>query len=151
MSSCEGRYWGLFILNNYLLFCMTRRALPFDFYTADQVNLLPGYPSNASGSLQVAFYVLQPLGLFIGNTSVLPRDTLVDIVKTHESEIEATIGANISRVETLFQPPSTPTTKQTTTMIPTEVKESDEAGKWITIGVGIGVFVTILILLVILW
>ena len=151
MSSCEGRYWGLFILNNYLLFCMTRRALPFDFYTADQVNLLPGYPSNASGSLQVAFYVLQPLGLFIGNTSVLPRDTLVIIVKTHESEIEATIGANISRVETLFQPPSTPTTKQTTTIIPTEVKESDEAGKWIAIGVGIGVFVTILILLGILW
>ncbi|XP_073233536.1 mucin-like protein [Porites lutea] len=128
-----------------------RRALPFDFYTADQVNLLPDYPSNASGSLQVAFYVLQPLGLFIGNTSVLPRDTLVDIVKTHESEIEATIGANISRVETLFQSPSTPTTKQTTTMIPTEVKESDEASKWIAIGVGIGVFVTILILLVILW
>ena len=119
---------------------MTRPGLPFDFYTADQVNLLPGYPSNAPGSLQVAFYVLQPLGLFIGNTSVLPRDTLVDIVKTHESEIEATIGANISRVETLFQPPSTPTTKQTK-----EVEKSEGAGKWIAIGVS----VVILILLVI--
>ena len=151
MSSCQGRYQRLFRLNNYPLFCLTRRALSFDLYTADQVNLLPDYPSNASGSLQVAFYVLQPLGLFIGNTFVLPRDTLVDIVTTHESEIEATIGANISRVETLFQPPSTPTTKQTTTMIPTVVKESDEAGKWIAIGVGVGVFVTFLILLVVLW
>ena len=130
---------------------MTRLALLSDLYTADQVNLLPGYPTNTSGSLQVAFYVLQPLGLFIGNTPVLPRDTLVDIVKTHESEIEATIGANISQVETLFKSPSTPTTKQRTIMIPTEVKESNEAGKWIAIGVGIGVFVTILILLVILW
>ena len=132
---------------------MTRRALVFDLYTADQVNLLPGYPSNASGSLQVAFYVLQPLGLFIGNTSALPRDTLVDIVKTHESEIEATIGANISRVETLFQSSSTPTTKKTTTRIPTEVKESKEAeaSNRIAIYVGIGVSVPILILMVILW
>ena len=128
---------------------MTRRALPFDFYTADLVNLLPGYPSNASGSLQVAFYVLQPLGLFIGNTSVLPRDTLVDIVKTHESEIEATIGANISRVEALFQPPSTPTTKQTTTMIPTEVVESEDPLKWIAIGVTAFCFVACLIYLTI--
>ena len=125
---------------------MTRCALLFDLYTADQVNLLPGYPSNASGSLQVAFYVLQPLGLFIGNTPVLPRDTLVDIVKTHESEIEATIGANISRVETLFQSPSTPATKQTTTRIPDK-----EAYKWIAVGGGIGIFVAILVLLVILW
>ena len=132
---------------------MTRRALLFDLYTADQVNLLPGYPSNASGSLQVAFCVLQPLGLFIGNTSALPRDTLVDIVKTHESEIEATIGANISRVETLFQSSSTPTTNKTTTRIPTEVKESKEAGNRIAIDVGIGVSVPIFffILTVILW
>ena len=135
MNSCQGRYQRLFRLNNYPLFCMTRRALPFYFYTADHVNLLPGYPSNASGSLQVAFYVLQPLGLFIGNTSVLPRDALVDIVKTHESEIEATIGANISHVETWLQPPSTPTTKQTTTRKPTAAVESEDPLKWIAIGV----------------
>ena len=108
---------------------MTRSAL----YTADHVNLLPGYPSNASGSLQVAFYVLQPLGLFIGNTLVLPRDTLVDIVKTHESEIEATIGANISHVETLFQPPSTPTA----------VVGSEDTLKWIAIGVAPFPFVVV--------
>ena len=128
---------------------MTRRALPFYFYPADHVNLLPGYPSNASGSLQVAFYVLQPLGLFIGNTSVLPRDTLVDIVKTHESEIEATIGANISHVETLFQPPSTPTTKQTTTMIPTEVVESEDPLKWIAIGLPAFCFVVACFIMII--
>ena len=116
---------------------MTRCA----FYTADHVNLLPGYPSNASGSLQVAFYVLQPLDLFIENTSVLPRDTLVDIVKTTESEIEATIGANISHVETLFQPPSTPTTKQTTTVIPTAVVGREDPLKWIAIGIAASSFV----------
>ena len=124
---------------------MTRCAVPFHFYNADQVNLLPGYPSNASGSLQVAFYVLQPLGLFIGNNSVLPRDTLVDIVKTHESEIEAAIGANISRVKTLFPPPSTQTTKQTTTMIPTKMEESDPP-KWI-IAIGVIAFCIVAVLI----
>ena len=57
-----------------------------------QVHLLPGYPSNSSDSLQVAFYVQQPAGLFIGNISVLPRDALVAIVIANKPEIEAAIG-----------------------------------------------------------
>ena len=124
----------------------TRRAL-FDLYTADQVHLLPGYPRNASGSLQVAFYVQQPRGLFIGNASILPGETLVNIVKTYKSEIETAIGANISRVEAFIQSLLTPTT------LPKKVPDSNDTNKGIFIGVGItGGFVLICsILLVIFW
>ena len=128
----------------------TRRAL-FDLYTADQVHLLPGYPRNASGSLQVAFYVQQPRGLFIGNASILPGETLVNIVKTYKSEMETAIGANISRVEAFIQSLLTSTTTSPTTL-PTKVPDSNDTTKWIAIGVGIGVFVLIcFILLVTLW
>ncbi|KAJ7380978.1 otolith morphogenesis [Desmophyllum pertusum] len=115
-------------------------------YTADQVHLLPGYPSNSSGSLQVAFYVQQPLGLFIGNISVLPRNTLATIITSHKSELETAIGANISGVETLFKP-TTPTTSATA--VPVEPSSND--WKWIAIGVGVGVVVIILILVFVIW
>ena len=128
----------------------TRRAL-FDLYTADQVHLLPGYPRNASGSLQVAFYVQQPRGLFIGNASILPGETLVNIVKTYKSEMETAIGANISRVEAFIQSLLTPTTTPTT--LPTKVPDSNDTTKGIAIGVGItgGVVLICSILLVIFW
>ncbi|KAL9979187.1 hypothetical protein ACROYT_G016809 [Oculina patagonica] len=84
-----------------------RRSPLSDLYTADQVNLLPGYPSNTSDSLQVAFYVQQPLGLFIGNDSVLPNFILENIVTTHRSALEKAIGANISDIEAWFKPPTT--------------------------------------------
>ena len=122
------------------------RRSPFtELYTADQVHLLPGYPSNASGSLQVAFYVQQPLGLFIGNISVLPRSTLAYIVTTHKSDLKTAIGANISDVEVLFQP-ATPTTSLTA-----GPESSSNIGKWAAIGVGVGVVIIILIILIVFW
>ena len=89
-----------------------RRSSSTPLYTADQVHLLPGYPSNASGSLQVAFYVQQPLGLFIGNISALPRSILAEIVTTYRSDLGTTIDANSLDVEVLFKP-ATPTTSLT--------------------------------------
>ncbi|KAJ7380975.1 hypothetical protein OS493_004567 [Desmophyllum pertusum] len=120
-----------------------RRSPLSELYTADQVHLLPGYPSNSSGSLQVAFYVQQPIGLFIGNISVLPRNTLVLIIITRKSELETAIGANISDVETLIKP-TTPTTLAT-------VKPIIDDWKWIAIGVGVGAVVIILILVFVFW
>ena len=121
-----------------------RRSPITKLYNADQVHLLPGYPSNAPGSLQGAFYVQQPPGLFIGNISVLPRSTLADIVIIHKSALETAIGVNISDVEVLFKP-VTPTTSATAG----PVEPSHNAWKWIVIGVGVGVVVIILIILIV--
>ena len=88
----------------------------------------------------------QPLGLFVGNISVLPRSTLADIVITHKSELETAIGANISDVEVLFKPatPSTPPTTELT-------EPSSNVWKWIVIGVGVGVVVILLTVLIVFW
>ena len=115
-----------------------------ELYTADQVHLLPGYPINASGSLQVAFYVQQPLEQFIENVSVLPRSTLVEIVKEHKSDIETAIGANISDVEFFFKP-ATPTTP----VRAGQLESSSNVGKWAAIGVFIAVVIIILIVLIV--
>ena len=133
----------------FLSIFIIRRSPFTELYTADQVHLLPGYPRNASGSLQVAFYVQQPLGLFIGNISVLPRSTLADIVIIHKSALETAIGANIFDVEVLFELP-TPTTSPTS---PTAgpVEPSSNNWKWIVIGVVVGVVVIILIILIVFW
>ena len=121
-----------------------RRSL-FDLYIADQVHLLPGYPSNVSGFLQVAFYVQQPPGLFIGNISVLPRTTLADIVRFYKPELELAIGANISDVEVLIKP-------ATSTPSPTVVAdEPSNVWKWTAIGVSVGVVVIIFIILIMAW
>ena len=126
----------------YVLFYI--RHLPFsDLYTADQVHLLPGYPSNASGSLQVAFYVQQPLGLFIADDAVLPRDILLHLVKSHKSALGTVIGANISDVAAWFKPTASPTAG------PAEPSSND--WKWIAIGVGVGIFVIILVLVFVFW
>ena len=136
------------LINVFLTFNLDIRRSPFtELYTTDQVHLLPGYPSNASGSLQVAFYVQQPLGLFIGNISVLPRSTLADIVITHKSALESAIGANISNVEVLFKP-ATPTTSPTAG----PDGQSSNAWKWAAvIGFCVGVVVFFLIILIVLW
>lgn len=140
---------------NYFLFAHLQTCSVY-LYTADQVHLLPGYPSNGSGSVQVAFYVQQPRGLFIGNVSVLPRGTLVDIIKTHKSALETVIGAAISRVEALFKPATSPlvsspsSTKETITKATPRPASVDD-GKWIAIGVGAGVGLLLLILFLIWW
>ena len=123
-----------------------RRALDFELYNADYVHLLPGYPSNGSVSRAVAFYVQQPPGLFIGNNSVLPSDTLVDIIVLYKSELEGAIGATISSVKALF----TPTGTTTTTRKPIEESENDN-WKWIVIGVIVGIFFIILIIAFVIW
>ena len=124
-----------------------RRALDFELYIADYVHLLPGYPSNDSVSRAVAFYVQQPLGLFIGNNSVLPSNTLVDIVALYKSELEDAIGATISSVKALFTPTGTTTT---TTRNPIEESENNN-WKWIVIGVIFGIFFIILIIVFVIW
>lgn len=129
-----------------LLFSLSRRSL-YDIYTADEVHLLPGYPKNSSDSLQVAFYVKQPAGGFIGNNSVLHRDTLVAIIIDYKSDIEKAIGANITDIETLFKPS---TTTESPTAGPAE--PADDDWKWIVIGVVIGVVVIIILIgLLIFW
>ena len=138
---------GLLLISVCFSYNLVIRRSPFtELYTADQVHLLPGYPSNASGSLQVAFYVQQPLGLFIGNISVLPRSTLAYIVTTHKSDLETAIDANISDVGVLFQP-ATPTTSLTAGPL----EPSSNVGKWAAIGVGVAVVVIILIILIVFW
>lgn len=129
-------------------FSLVRRSPFLDLYTADQVHLLPGYPSNSSDSLQVAFYVQQPAGLFIGNISVLPRDALVAIVIANKPEIEAAIGANISDIETLFEP-SSPT--EYPTVRPLE--PSSNGWKWIVIGISVGLvaLIAVIIIIVVVW
>ena len=122
-----------------------RRALEFDLYTVDYVHLLPGYPSNVSGLLLVAFYVQQPAGLFIGNTSVFPSSTLLDIILMYKSELESAIGAKISDVKALFTP---------TLSTEREVEPSGNDNnnwKWIVIGVSVGVVVIILIIGIVVW
>ena len=123
-----------------------RRALDFELYIADYVHLLPGYPSNGSVSRAVAFYVQQPLGLFIGNNSVLPSNTLVDITVLYKSELEGAIGATISSIKALF----TPTGTTTTTRKPIEESENNN-WKWIVIGVIVGIFFIILIIAFVIW
>ena len=125
-----------------------RRALDFELYIADYVHLLPGYPSNDSVSRAVAFYVQQPPGLFIGNNSVLPSNTLVDIVALYKSELEGAIGATISSVKALFTPTGTTTT--TTTRKPIEESENNN-WKWIVIGVIVGILFIILIIAFVIW
>ena len=138
---------GLLLISVCFSYHVVIRRSPFtELYTADQVHLLPGYPSNTSGSLQVAFYVQQPRGLFIGNNSVLPRDTLAEIVRTHKSELEIAIGVNISDIEVLF-PPATPTTS----LKAGPVEPSSSVGKWAAIGVGVAVVVIILIVVIVFW
>lgn len=116
-----------------LIFFPVRRSPLFDLYTADQVHLLPGYPINSSNSLRAAFYVKQPVGLFIGNLSVLPRDVLVFILKFYKPQIETAIDANISDIQNLFE--SSPLTEYPT-MGPLE-----PGWKWTVIGIGVGLFV----------
>ena len=123
-----------------------RRALDFELYIADYVHLLPGYPSNGSVSRAVAFYVQQPPGLFIGNNSVLPSNTLVDITVLYKSELEGAIGATISSIKALF----TPTGTTTTTTKPIEQTENNN-WKWIVIGVIVGIFFIILIIAFVIW
>ena len=114
-----------------------------NLYTADQVHLLPGYPSNASDSLEVAFYVQQPLGLFIEDIAALPHDTVIHIVETHKSALETAIGANISDVEPWYKRSESPTAG------PAEPSSND--WKWIWIGIGVGVVVITLVVVFVFW
>ena len=95
----------------------------------------------------MAFYVQQPLGLFIGNVSVLPRGTLVAIVIAYKPQLEAAIGANISDVEAILKP-------TTSTVLPTAgtVEPSSNDWKWIVIGVSVGVVVIIVaVIVIVVW
>ena len=127
-----------------IFFFIFRRSLRFELYTADQVHLLPGFPSNSSGSLLVAFYVQQPLGLFIANFSVLPNSALLNIVLRNKPALQAAIGANILRVEAVFKPTASPPDE------PVERPSSSDTWKWIVIGVSAAVVLGI-VLLIVVW
>ena len=136
--------FNIFYLFIYFYFsCVVRRSLPFNLYTTDQVHLLPGYPSNSSGFLQVAFYVQQPLGQFIGDESVLLRGILIGIIISYKSNLEAAIGADIHGVEAWFKSTSSPTVG---------TAEPDiNHWKWIAIGVSAGAVAVILIVIILVW
>ena len=116
-----------------------------DLYLSLRVHLLPGFPKNASGTLLVALYVQQPLGLFIGNQSVLPSSALVEIIQLYERQIEAAIGANITGVEALFKPTSSAPTE-----IPVGPTSSSDETVWIVIGVLGGLVLLLLIILIVM-
>ena len=134
---------GLLLISVCFSYYLVIRSVT-ELYTAEQVHLLPGYPKNASGFLQVAFYVQQPLGLSIGNISVLPRSTLVEIVTTYRSDLGTAIGANISDVEVLIKL-ATPTASVTAG----QLKSSNNVGKWAAIGVFVGLVMIILIIFIV--
>ena len=127
------------------LFLFFFYLIRIDLYLSLRVHLLPGYPTNASGTLLVAFYVQQPAGLFIGNQSALPRSALVEIIQLHERRIEAAIGANITGVEALFKPTSAPTE------IPVGTTSSSDETVWIVIGVLGGLVLLLLIILIVMF
>ena len=83
----------------------------------------------------------QPLGLAIGNISVLSQDTLLNIVITYKAVLGSAIGANISDIKASVMS----TTPSSPTKGPTEEQSSDD-WKWIAIGVGVGVFVIIVVI-----
>ena len=89
----------------------------------------------------------QPLGLFIGNDSVLPSTTLLNIVILYKQELEGAIGANISNVKALFIPT---TASPTPTQKPVDPSSSD-TWKWIAIGVSVGVVAIILFISIVVW
>ncbi|XP_022805810.1 mucin-like protein [Stylophora pistillata] len=108
-----------------LPFYPSRRSSYNVLYDYEKVHLLPGYPKNSSDSLHLAFYVLQPDFLFIGNSSVLPRDTLVAIMTAHKPDIEEAIGTNISGIEALFKPPTTTESPIASNMYPYGPQQKD--------------------------
>ena len=119
------------------------------FYDADHVHLLPGYPD--MDNTRLAFYVQQPLGWFIGNASVVPRDTLVDIVSGARTWIESATEITVIDVEFLIPPSPTTSSK-----VSTQSRFLDEGvdWKWIAIGVCVGAAVIIslsVIFIVLLW
>ncbi|XP_022803204.1 mucin-like protein [Stylophora pistillata] len=119
------------------------RSLLFDLYTKDQIHLMPGYPRNSSGLLQIAFYIQQPAGQYVGNASVLPQRILIEIIRYHESDIETAIGANISDIEAWFKPTAPPSVGT--------AKPDDKQWKWIIIGVSVGAVVLIVIVSFVAW
>ena len=95
----------------------------------------------------MAFYVQQPPGLFIGNNSVLPSNTLVDIIVLYKSELEGAIGTTISSIKALVTPTAGTTT---TTRILIEESENN-SWKWIVIGVILGILFIVLIIAFVIW
>ena len=114
-----------------------------DLYTADQVHLVPGYPRNSSVFLLVAFYVQKPPG-YVTDVEAISSSTLLEILTMYKSDLEAAVGAQISKIQALFGPTLAPSQK-------TVEYENDE-WKWIAIGLSAGTAAIILIIiLVIRW
>ena len=70
------------------------------------------------------------------------------VLITYKPQIEAAIGANISDIETLFEP-SPPT--EYPTVAPLE--PSSNSWKWIVIGVSVGLvlLIVVVIIIVVVW
>ena len=130
-----------------------RRAL--NIFTADHVNLVPGFPIQENDGLRVAFYIRLPS--VIARDGVIPVDALLQAVNRSKSELEAALGVKISEIKKGLEPTNTPTyptsnannattvTSSTTSRGsvpstgPTEIgEEANDDWKYIVVGVVVG-------------
>ena len=71
-------------------------------FTADMVQILPGYPKQSDdspGVILLAFYLSLPRG--ISESSVVPQTVLSKIVMDHQEKIQASIGGEILSADPL--------------------------------------------------
>ena len=71
-------------------------------FTADMVQILPGYPKQSGdspGVILLAFYLSLPRG--ISESSVVPQTVLSKIVMNHKENIQTSIGGEILSADPL--------------------------------------------------
>ena len=80
-----------------------RRRMSLDVkFTADMVQILPGYPKqsdDSAGVILLAFYLSLPRG--ISESSVVPQTVLSKIVMDHKENIQTSIGGEILSADPL--------------------------------------------------
>ncbi|XP_067018613.1 mucin-like protein isoform X3 [Acropora muricata] len=138
-----------------LKFVAKRRRRALNIFTADHVNLVPGFPIQENDGLRVAFYIRLPS--VIARDGVIPVDALLQAVNRSKSELEAALGVKISEIKKGLEPTNTPTyptssasnattvTSSTTSRGsvpstgPTEIgEEANDDWKYIVVGVVVG-------------
>ena len=94
-------YCFVFILSLFtcmipLFFFRRRRSSVNVTFTADMVQILPGYPKQSDdspGVILLAFYLSLPQG--ISESSIVPETVLSKIVMDHKENIQTSIGGEI--------------------------------------------------------
>ena len=85
----------------FIFFRRRRSSLDVKF-TADMVQILPGYPKQSDdspGVILLAFYLSLPQG--ISESSVVPKTALSNIVMEHKKNIQTSIGGEILSADPL--------------------------------------------------